>query len=119
MRIIVKPLQEFHIELELPVGHLLNLNSLICFELGNNIIEHFEVSCIVIFVLRIEVQPMQRNLRIRVNGIQYLAIRDGITTQLDFRIVGLTNLVDPCKKLKSAQVSRFHYSNYNIINGIF
>ena len=55
MRIVVEPLQEFHIELELPVRHLLNLNSLIGFELGNNIIEHFEVSCIVIFVLRIEV----------------------------------------------------------------
>lgn len=96
MRIVVKPLQEFHIELELPVRHLLNLNSLIGFKLGDHIIEHFEVARKVIFVLRIEVQSMQRDLRAGVDGVQNLAICDGVTAQLHFWVVCLANLVDPC-----------------------
>ena len=115
MSIIVEPLQKFHIELELAISHLFSLNSLIHFEFCQNIIKNFQIPSEIVLVLCIEIKPMQRDTSIRMNSIQYLAISDGITAELHFWVVSLGYLIDPCQQLQAAQVSGFHYSNYNII----
>ena len=102
MCIIVQPLKKLHVKLELAISHLFDLDPLVELQLDQHIIEHFQVPRIVILILSVEVQLMQRHCRQGMYRIYHLAEGNGITTHLYLRVISLCCIINPCKEFKSA-----------------